>query len=282
MTTAILGAGLMGSAAISRLREKGLDLIAWNRSPEKLEALNRQGVATCDNLEKTVATADTLLVFLSDAKAIASVLFSLPDSALCGKTVVQMGTISPAESRTLLQRLEALNANYLEAPVLGSLPEARAGTLLIMVGASDEQFRQNLPLLRALGQSPQLIGSVGKAAALKLAMNQMIAGLTASFALSLNFIQAEDVDVGKFMEILRQSALYAPTFDKKLNKMLTSDYENPNFPLKHLDKDVKLFIEAAALHQLNTAMLEGASKIIEDGLQQGHGDQDYSALRESI
>ena len=282
MTTAILGTGLMGSAAISRLQEKGFDTIAWNRSPDKLEALNRQGLPTSSDLEETVAMADTLLLFLSDAEAIDSVLFALPEAALAGKTVIQMGTISPAESRSLLHRLEALKASYMEAPVLGSLPEARAGTLLIMAGASEAQFTQCLPLLSTLGHSPQLIGPVGKAAALKLAMNQLIAGLTASFALSLNFIQAEEVDVKKFMEILRQSALYAPTFDKKLNKMLAGDYDNPNFPLKHLDKDVKLFIKSAAMHQLNTVMLEGASRIIEDGLEQGRGDKDYSALRESI
>jgi 3-hydroxyisobutyrate dehydrogenase len=282
MNIALLGTGLMGAPAALRLQQQGHDVTAWNRTAEKAEAALQGKVPVTADLTTAINAADTLLLFLSDAEAISSVLFSVPARLLAGKTIIQMGTIAPDQSRALQTRLNALQASYLEAPVLGSIPEARAGTLLLMVGATPQQFEQYLPLLSALGESPRLMGPVGKAAAVKLAMNQLIAGLTASFSLSLNFVLAEGAEVSQFMEILRESALYAPTFDKKLGKMLEGSYDNPNFPLKHLDKDVKLFLQAAATHHLNTAMLNGVAAIIEDGLAQGHGNDDYSALRESI
>ena len=281
MTTAILGTGLMGTAAALRLHEQGHDVIAWNRHEQKAREQLHPRIPVFGELHDALNQAKTLLLFLSDALAIEDVLSPLPPETLAGKTIIQMGTISPNESRELLFMIEAAGSHYLEAPVLGSIPEARNGSLLLMVGATATQFAQQQPLLSLLGK-PRLIGPVGKAAAVKLAMNQLIAGLTTSFALSLNFVLAEGADLDQFMEILRESALYAPTFDKKLDKMLGSRYDNPNFPLKHLAKDVELFLRAATEHELNTAALQGARKIIASALQQGHGDEDYSALRESV
>ena len=191
-----------------------------------------------------------------------------------------MGTIAPLESRELLAKASELEIEYLEAPVLGSAPEARNGTLLLMVGASDEQFKRLGKLFSALGENPVHVGLVGKAAALKLAINQLIAGLTTSFALSLGFIQREGIQVDQFMQVLRDSALYAPTFDKKLDKMLSGDYSNPNFPLKHLAKDVKLFIRAAG--GMQTYMLKGIFRTLLDGIEEGHKDEDYSVLYETV
>ena len=281
MTTAILGTGLMGTATALRLQEQGHDVIAWNRHEEKARERLHQQVTVVGKLDDALDQAETLLLFLADATAIEDVLLPLPPETLAGKTIIQMGTISPTESRDLLFKIESTGSQYLEAPVLGSIPETRDGSLLLMVGATDAQFDRQFPLLSLLGK-PRLIGPVGKAAAVKLAMNQLIASLTASFALSLNFVLAEAVDVAQFMDILRESALYAPTFDKKLDKMLHASYDTPNFPLKHLHKDVELFLRAAAEHKLNTAMLQGVEDIITRALNQGRGEEDYSALRESV
>ena len=85
-----------------------------------------------------------------------------------------------------------------------------------MVGGTEAQFATLALLFRSLGREPRLIGAVGKAAALKLALNQLIASETLAFALSLGLIRRAGVSVDTFMAILRESALYAPTFDKKL------------------------------------------------------------------
>lgn len=153
-----------------------------------------------------------------------------------------MGTIAPSDSRTLHAQITAAKGEYLEAPVLGSIPEVIAGTLLVMVGATEAQFQRWHSLFQCFGTEPRHIGEVGTAAALKLALNQMIASLTTRFALSLEFVQQQRVRVKSFIETLRQSALYAPTFDKKLQRMLESNFANPNFSTQHLLKDVRLFL----------------------------------------
>ena len=165
-----------------------------------------------------------------------------------------------------------------EVPVLGSRPEALAGTLQLMVGGEAAALERARPVLAALGGEPRLLGPVGAALTTKLALNQLIASLTHSFSLSLHLVQRAGVDVEAFMAILRASALHAPTFDKKLAKELADDYANPNFPTAHLRKDLQLFLQAAAAADLNSEGLSGLAQLLERATAAGIDDLDYSAL----
>lgn len=130
---------------------------------------------------------------------------------------------------------------------------------------------------------PGLIAlQVGTGAAVKLALNQLIASLTVGFSTSLALLQKNNTDVDKFMEILRPSALYAPTFDKKLQRMLDREYSNPNFPTKHLLKDVLLFTKEAEAAGLESSMLVGLQRVIAKTVDQGLDFTDYSAVHEGV
>jgi 3-hydroxyisobutyrate dehydrogenase len=143
-------------------------------------------------------------------------------------------------------------------------------------------YERCLPIFEALSEKPQRIGEVGQGAALKLAMNQLIAGLTATFAYSLGLVRDEGIDVEQFMALLRTSALYAPTFDKKLDKYLAHDYGKANFPLKHLLKDVALFRQVAEHSSADTAPLAALESVFARAVQHGLGELDYSAIYEAL
>ena len=266
-----------------RLLAAGDDVTVYNRSRHRAEALASEGVQLADTPADAVQAADYVLLTLSDAAAIRDTLLQGPAGrALEGRTVIQMGTIGPEESRQLLGQVRNAGGTYLEAPVLGSIPEARAGTLIVMVGSTPEQFESCRSLLQRFGPDPILIGPVGHAAAVKLALNQLIASLTAAFGLSLGFVRRHGVAVETFMAILRGSALYAPTFDKKLARMLSQDYAGPNFPTKHLAKDVDLFLAESEPLELDTRHLEGVRKTIQATLERGMAEADYSALFDAL
>jgi 3-hydroxyisobutyrate dehydrogenase-like beta-hydroxyacid dehydrogenase len=276
----VIGLGLMGKAIAARLQAANFSVTGWNRSAHRLPA-PASGLRASTAPEITAA-ADTLLLTLSDAAAIDETLFSTPGVSTNAKMVVQTGTISPAESRGLGDRIADAGGRYLEAPVLGSLPEAAAGRLIIMAGGSEKDFEYCRPVLEALGPEPRLIGGTGQGAALKLAMNHLIAGLTAAFSASLGLVRAEGIDPGIFMALLRESALYAPTFDKKLPKMLAHEYANPNFPLVHLLKDARLFADTAGGHQIDVRVARALTDLFADGVTAGHGAEDYSVLYETL
>lgn len=279
---AFLGTGLMGEPMVQRLLDAQVSVVAYNRTASKLETLQKSGAEIADLPEKAIEKSDCVILMLTNAEAIRELLLSeASKQQLSGKTVIQMSTISPQESREIHDAVVAVGGEYLEALVLGSIPQVKAGELQVMVGASAEQFAKWSDFLKNFG-SPVLLGAVGAAAATKLALNQLIASLTSAFALSLGFVQRQGVDVEQFMSILRQSALYAPTFDKKLPQMLNRDFNNPNFPTKHLLKDTNLFLNEAEAVGLNVSSLEGVRKVLEMAQQLGLADADYSSLFAAI
>jgi len=278
-----LGTGLMGLPMAQRLLAANIELVAYNRTPEKLAPLKSAGAAIATRADEVLAACECIILMLTDASAIRDVLLSpATRQHLAGRTIIQMGTITPTDSKQIQQEVMAAGGDYLEAPVLGSIPEAQAGKLIVMVGSSPAQFQQRSSLLQNFGSEPLHIGAVGSAAAVKLALNQLIASLTSAFALSLSLIERQGIEVEIFMQILRQSALYAPTFDKKLQRMLDRNYDNPNFPTKHLLKDTNLFISEARSLGLNVNHLEGVRQILEIAIAQGLADTDYSALYSAI
>jgi 3-hydroxyisobutyrate dehydrogenase len=151
-----------------------------------------------------------------------------------------------------------------------------------MVGGNERQFIQWGPLFRSLSREPRLVGPVGKAASLKLALNQLIAAEISAFALSLGLVQRTGIAVDTFMAVLRESALFAPAFEKKLPRLLTRDYQHPNFSARHLLKDVELFLKEASGYELTTSSLEGIKPVLQRTIAQGLGDSDYSAIFEVI
>jgi 3-hydroxyisobutyrate dehydrogenase len=266
-----------------RLHACGHTVLAYNRSAEKLKPLEAQGIAPRATPAAVLADCEATILMLADKAAIANTVLA-PDtqSAVRDRTLIQMGTIAPQESRDLQAQVEAAGGAYLEAPVLGSIPQVQDGTLIVMVGSTPEQFDQWQPLLQALGSQVMHLGPVGAGAGAKLAMNQLIGSLTAAFSLSLALVQREHIDVDAFMEIVRNSALYAPTFDKKLERMLSRNFDNPNFPTKHLLKDMKLFAQAAQDDGLTPGLAEAVVQVVEQAIAQGLADQDYSALYAAV
>ena len=283
MRVALLGTGLMGRPMAERVLAQGHQLVVFNRSRNKAEPLRSSGALLAASATEAIDSAECVILMLADGAAIREVVFdSEPTANLQDRTVIQMGTISPAESVAFQKKVLGRGGEYFEAPVLGSIPEASAGKLLIMVGASKPQFDKWSTLLECFGSEPLLIGEVGKAAAVKLALNQLIASLTVGFASSLGLVQSLGIEAELFMKILRRSALHAPIFDKKLQFMLARDYGIGNFPSKHLYKDVELFHRAAQAVKVETIGVEGIRRLLEITLEKGYAEGDYSALFEAV
>ena len=283
MKIGLVGTGLMGQPMALKLLQAGLSVTAYNRTDSKLEPLKDAGVKIADSVANLLRESECLILMLSDAPAIEETLLAADTLPLLkGRTVIQMGTIAPSQSQAISDRIIEAQGAYLEAPVLGSIPQVKTGELIVMVGSTQEQFKQWLPILQHYSPQPIYTGAVGTASAMKLALNQLIAGLTATFALSLGFVQRQGVDVEQFMEVVRQSALYAPTFDKKLQRMCDRNFANPNFPTKHLLKDTQLFLDQAQELGLTTDSLEGIKNIIHQAISLKEGDGDYSAIYNAI
>lgn len=277
-TITLLGTGLLGTAIGQRLIDVGFTLNVWNRNPARCAALVEAGAQQLNHPGEGVEAESVVITVLRDGPVTAEVIGSL--GPLKGRCIVPMGTMGISESVALAEQVRLQGGSFLEAPVLGSRPEALKGSLLVMAGGAQDVFEAQLPLLRQLASEPRLMGAVGTGAAAKLALNQLIASLTHGYSLALRLVQSSGLDVDCFMEVLRPSALYAPTVDKKLERMMSHQYDDPNFSTSLLRKDLQLFLREARLAGVNATALEGLASLLEraDGTDLDAGD--YSALHE--
>lgn len=282
MKISFIGTGYMGAPMAEKLIEAGNDVAVFNRTVEKAKPLENKGAKVLEQFTDAVDYGDAVIFMLSDYSAITSLIGESGYSGFNGKTIIQMSTIAPGESLALKRDIENSGGVYLEAPVLGSIPQIKSKSLIVLVGSSDKQFEGYKDLFKAFSDDVRYIGEVSKAAAIKLALNQLIVGVTSVFSMSLGFVRENEIDVEQFMDIVRKSALYAPTYDKKLNNYMNDDFSDPNFPLKHLLKDLNLIIDAFLDKQINIETLKGIKKVLEDGLHEGLGELDYSALYKVI
>lgn len=282
MDIGIIGIGLMGHAFVERFLSQGYMVRVFNRSQDNIKDLTKSGVIICTTADELISTSSTIILMVSDADAIDNLLPLDKRENLHGKTILQMATISPTQSKEIGEAISSSGGHYLEAPILGSIPEAKTGTLIIMAGGNKDVFDEVLPTLKVLGPTPRYIGETGSAAALKLAMNQLIAALTAGFSLSLGYAVKNGVNSDVFMDTVRESALYAKTYDKKLQKYLDRDFGTANFSTRHLLKDIRLFIDDAKAAGLNTDALEGIERITSLTVENGMDFMDYSSIYQQI
>src|SRR5439155_3009985 len=129
--------------------KKNHSVTVWNRTPEKSEALkNDLGVNIAPSLQSLAKTCDTILICVSDTPDVEAVLFGeagLAKSLRSGTTVVDLSTISPAETKHFAHTLAEKNITLLDAPVSGGSEGAAKGTLSIMVGGPEDDFKRVKP-----------------------------------------------------------------------------------------------------------------------------------------
>lgn len=283
MKISVIGAGLMGGAIAQKLSENNNQVVVFNRTKSKVEYLKNYGIDLADLPLHAIQKSDVIILMLADFGAINSVMVNSEIlQNIKDKTIIQMGTILPDESLALKNIFESNGADYFEAPVLGSVAQILNISLIVLVGGTQEQYEKGKQIFKAFSNAIYLIGEIGKAAAIKLAFNNLIASLIPSFALSLGIVKKSNLDPQVFMEILRKSALYAPTFDSKLPLLLSEDFSKANFPTKHLLKDGKLIEQLAEKLNLNANVIRALNSVIEEAINSGYAEADYSSVYKAI
>jgi 3-hydroxyisobutyrate dehydrogenase-like beta-hydroxyacid dehydrogenase len=176
-TVAVIGLGAMGSRIAGRLVDAGHDVVVWNRTPAKAEPLVERGATAAATPADAARRAEAVLTMVAHPDALRAVTEG-PDGLAAGvdeeTTVIEMSTVGPAAVAWLADALPA-GANLIDAPVLGSISEAEAGSLNVFVGGPESLVQRWTPLLSALG-TVRHVGPLGAGAAAKLVANTTLVG----------------------------------------------------------------------------------------------------------
>lgn len=282
-TVTFFGFGAMGLAIARRLLSRQYQLNVWNRSAEKLISLAESGAIVKASPAEAIRSSDTIVSVLPDLSALQEVLFDKDWAhALHGRCIIHFGSVNPSRSQAIMDAFHAHQASYVEVAALGSVDDVAAGNLQLLIGASEEDYTKVQPILSDLSDQVRYIGEVGDAVAMKLAMQQMTATVFCAFAASLSLVREQGLSVDLFMEFLRRSPLYSPIFDQKLPRLLSRDYSQSSLPAKHLERELKLFLEEAEELGFNSHHVESIRDLIGFCVARGMHDMDFTAVYDVI
>jgi len=248
MRVGFIGLGRMGSAMARNLLRAGHEVVVFNRSREKAEALAADGARIADSPASACGMVEAVMTMLGDDDAVEQVVFGETGVAAAlpaGTTHISCSTISVALAKRLAAQHGARGQKYLSAPVFGR-PEAAAGKSLLVVAAGPQVLVEYCrPLFEAIGRQTFVIGSEPfQANALKLCGNFMIAAALEAFSEAFATLHKADVPAHTFLEVMNMlfgSPLYA-----NYGRMIADQkFEPAGFALRLGLKDVRLVLEAA-------------------------------------
>jgi 3-hydroxyisobutyrate dehydrogenase-like beta-hydroxyacid dehydrogenase len=274
---AVIGLGAMGSRIARRLLDSGNDLVVWNRTPDKASDLVAAGATLAESPAAAAREAEIVITMVADPNALRAVTEG-PDGIVSGlresSTVIEMSTVGPDAVRRLASALPE-GVELLDAPVLGSRPEAEAGTLHVFVGGPTSLFERWEPLLSQLG-SPIHVGPLATGAAAKLVANATLVGTTSLLGESLALADALGLSRDAAFEVLARSPL-GEQANRRRAAFEAGDYP-PRFPLRLAHKDAELMTAAAEESGIRLRVDEAARSWLADADAASWGERDYSAL----
>lgn len=274
---AFLGLGQMGMPMASRLLAAGHDLWVWNRTPERATPLVERGARAVSTPAEAAREADAVFTMLADPEALTAVVEG-PDglhrALRPNTTLVEMSTVGPESIQQVASRLAA-GVALLDAPVLGSVPQATDGTLKIFVGGAAADLERWRPTLEVLGK-PLHVGPLGSGAASKLVVNSTLGTLMSAVGEALALADALGLDPDCTLDILADSPI-GVTVRSKRDHLESGTYP-PRFKLALAAKDLRLVIDAASQARCEMPLAEAAGRWFLAASEAGLGALDYSAV----
>jgi len=286
-SVAILGLGTMGSGMAANLLKAGFSLTVYNRTAAKAEPLAHLGGQIASTPAEAARGADFIISMLADDTASRTVWLGTDgnsgalEAAKPGAVLIDSSTVSPAWIEELGAAAAAHGVELLDAPVTGSRTQAESGQLNFLVGGSESALASATPVLQAMAKEIIYLGPLGSGAKLKL-INNFICGVqVASLAEGLTWIERSGLNRDKALEVLKSGAPGSPLLGAISARMTSQNY-TVNFLLKLMCKDLLYAQNAAAETGVDLTTAANARALFERAIQQGHAEQDMSAVIEPI
>ncbi len=272
-----IGLGMMGSAMVRRLLERGHDVSVWNRTAARCAPLTEAGARISPSLDDLCASHGIVLSMVSTSDVVAEIAATARRSGTEGSVHVDMSTISPDTSSACAAEAEACGKSFIHAPVLGSVPQVQDGSLLIFAGGGDAALGKTLPVLSDLGKHVYRFSIAAEATHLKLACNFFIASMIATLGQGLSYATRAGLDGSVLLDVLASSALGAPMYATKGRNILDGNFA-PRFFLDHMLKDVRLFAAAAKGLGEDLPFAGTLEDLFARAAAKGYGREDYSSV----
>jgi 2-hydroxy-3-oxopropionate reductase len=269
----------MGHPMALNLLKGGHRLFVYGR--RRLPAdVRAAGAVVCDSLKEIAERAETVILIVPDTPDVKSVLFDpagLAEGLSPGKTVVDMSSISPIETKEFAAAINGKGCDYLDAPVSGGEVGARAASLTIMVGGPEAAFVRIRPIFELMGKNITLVGGNGDGQTAKVA-NQIIVALTIeAVGEALLFAARAGADPAKVRQALMGGFAASRILEVHGERMIKRTFD-PGFRIELHQKDLNLALQGARALSLSLPNTATTQELFNAAAALGGKGWDHSGL----
>lgn len=279
-----LGLGIMGTAMCRNCLKAGFDVMAWNRSPGPAAELAGAGARVAVTPAAAAAFGDVTILMLTGPEACEAVLFG-PDGVAAslgpGKTVVNMSTIAPDYARQAAARVRETGADYLDAPVSGSKKPAEEATLVILAGGNETTIAAVEPVLLAMGKKVARCGEAGMGSTMKITVNVLLGIMAAGLAETVRLGEGLGLTRDALLDVVMAGPMANDLFRLK-DPMFRAGEFPPQFPARHMAKDLGFAVDAAREAAVPTPVLSTLAPLYRKLVDTGLGDADFAAVIKTL
>lgn len=271
MRIAVLGTGTMGAPIAENLARAGHDVVVWNRTRARAEAV--EGATVADTPADAVRGADAVLTMLTNGAAVEETIGGIEALPLW----IQMSTVGIDATERLARLAEERGATFVDAPVSGSKEPAEQGELVVLASGPAPAHAQCKPIFEAIGKKTVWVGEAGAGTRLKLVVNSWLVSLVTALAETVVFARSVELDPQRFFDAIADGPLDFPYERAKGREMIAEEFP-PSFALKLAMKDADLALAAADRAGIELPTARTVAEQVERAVDLGHGDEDVAAV----
>ena len=275
-----IGLGLMGKPIAKNLMKAGYPLIVHNRSQAAVEELVKEGAERADSPRAIAEASDVVFTNLPDTVDVEQVVFGekgIIEGCHKGMIYIDNSTIKPETAREIAVALAERGAHALDAPVSGGDVGAKAGTLAIMVGGSEDAFEEAKPIFEAMGKTITYVGASGAGQVAKACNQIMVAAQMVAMAELLLLAEKTGVNPERVIEAIKGGAAQCWTLDNKPPRLFDGN-RSPGFKAYMQHKDLGIVLDTARSYGMPLPATAVNQQLFEAMLQLGMRDLDNSAV----
>jgi 3-hydroxyisobutyrate dehydrogenase len=244
-----IGLGVMGYPMAGHLKMRGHhDVVVFNRTRKRAEAWVAEFGGTAAHTPAAAAhDADFVFTCVGNDDDLRQVTLG-PDGAFSalkqGAVAIDNTTASAEIARELHAAAKERHAGFLDAPVSGGQSGAEGGTLTVMVGGDEMDFRKAEPVIRAYARAVTLIGPPGSGQLTKMVNQICIGGLIQGLAEALHFAKRAGLDIGKVIDTISKGAAQSWQMENRWKTMVEGRFDF-GFAVDLVRKDFALVFDEA-------------------------------------
>jgi 3-hydroxyisobutyrate dehydrogenase len=279
----ILGLGAMGSRIAQNVLEAGYPVTVYNRTPERAANLQSAGARIAATPREAAEGADIVISMVRDDAASRALWLAEGTGAIQGvgptTIAIESSTVTPRWINELAAQIRAAGAAFLEAPVLGTRPQADARQLTYLLGGKPDLIERVQAVLATTSQALHHIGDVGMAAAMKLAVNTQYSVQVAIWAETLGFLDKQGIAPTQAVAVLNGLPTTSPAL-QVAGKLMAAQAYTPMFPIELVEKDLGYALDVARSLALKTPTLEAVHAVYAEAIAHGYGNANIVGVKQ--